>query len=101
MEDIPSAESQSIGTSLDIKGMDPTSTEELTTPGRVFSTQNSTYFLPKFVKAVLCLAHDNSKVERSPSENSKVLTSERSLLSDDSINAVRLTKDALRVTGSE
>ena len=34
------------------------------------------------------------------SENNKVLTSDRSLLSDYSINAVRLTKVAIRVTGS-
>ena len=34
------------------------------------------------------------------SENSKIHTSERSLLSDDSINAVTLTKDVIRVTES-
>ena len=55
---------------------------------RVFETQNSTgspryYVLPKFVKAVLCLTHGNADVERRLSENSKVLTSERCLLSDD------------------
>ena len=38
---------------------------------------------------------------RGVSENSKVITSERSLLSDDSINAIRLTKYAIKVTGSE
>ena len=36
-------------------------------------------------EGLLCLAHDNADVERGLSENSKVLTSERSLLSDDSI----------------
>lgn len=59
---------------------------------RVFETTNPTgspryYILPKLVKAVLCLAHGNAEVERSLSENSKVLTSERSQLSDDSINS--------------
>ena len=34
------------------------------------------------------------------SENSKVLTNERSLLYHASINGIRLTKDAIRVTGS-
>ena len=37
----------------------------------------------------------NAEVERSLSVNSKVLTSERSLLSDDSINVIKLTKDAI------
>ena len=47
---------------------------------------------------IICLTHDNPEVERSKLENSnlsKVLTSERSLLSNDSINAIRLTKDAI------
>lgn len=56
--------------------------------------------LPKLIKAVLCLAHGNAEVERSLSENKRVLTPERSQLTDESINALRLTKDAVRVTGS-
>ena len=56
--------------------------------------------LAKLVKAVLCLAHGNAEVERSLSENKKVLTNERTLLSDASINALRSTKDAIRVTAS-
>lgn len=52
------------------------------------------------MKALLTLAHGNAEVERSLSENSKVLRSERSLLSDESINAIRITKDAIRVAGS-
>ena len=52
------------------------------------------------MKDVVCLARGNAKVERSLSENSKVLTSERSLLSDDSITTIRLTKNDIRVTGS-
>ena len=45
-----------------------------------------------------CILHCH--VEGSQSENSKVLTRERHLLSDDSINAIRLTKYVIRVTGS-
>jgi hypothetical protein len=40
------------------------------------------------------------KIERSLSENKKVVTNERTLLSDASINALRSTKDAIRVTAS-
>ena len=54
----------------------------------------------KAVEGLRCLAHNNAEVERSLSENSKVLTGERSLLSDDSINEIRLTKNAIRVTVS-
>ena len=43
---------------------------------------------------LLCLTHGNAEVERSLSENSKVLTSERRLLSDDSIHAKRHAKTA-------
>ena len=52
--------------------------------------------LAKLVKAVLCLACGNAEVERSLSENKKVLTNELTLLSDASINALRSTKDAIR-----
>ena len=43
--------------------------------------------------AVLCLAHDNAEIEESAGE----ITSEQILLS---INSIRLTKEAIRVTGS-
>ena len=67
----------------------------------MFETQNSTLLCPaKAAKAALCLVHGNAEVEGSLSENSKVLTSKRRLLSVDSINAIRLTKDVIRVTGS-
>ena len=56
--------------------------------------------LAKLVKAGLCLAHGNAGVERSLSENKKVVTNECTLLSDTSINALRSTKNAIRVTGS-
>ena len=49
----------------------------------------------KACEGLLCLTHGNAEVERSLSENSKVLTSERSLLCDDSINVIKLTKDAI------
>ena len=52
------------------------------------------------MKAVLCLSHGNTEAEGSPSENSKVLAGEQRLLSDNSINAIRLTKYVLGVTGS-
>ena len=88
--------------------MDSTSTKELTITGywrRVLDPQNSTgspryYVLSKLVKAVIWLAHGNAEVQRSLSVKSKALTSERSLLSDDSINASTLSNDAIRVTGS-
>ena len=56
--------------------------------------------LPKFVKAVLCLAHGNADVEHTLSENKKVVTNERTLLSNESINGLRLAKDAVNVIGS-
>ena len=56
--------------------------------------------LPKLVKALLCIAHGNAEVERSLSENGKVLTSERNNLNDDTLNALRVTNDAIRVTGN-
>ena len=56
--------------------------------------------LQKFVKASLCLTHGNAEVERSVSVSKRVLNPERTLLSDDSINALRSTKDAVRVLGS-
>ena len=49
----------------------------------------------KACECLLCLTHGNAEFERSLSENSKVLTSERRLLSDDYINAIKLTKDAI------
>ena len=52
------------------------------------------------MKAGLCLAQGNAGVERSLSENKKVVTNERTLLSDASINVLRSTKDAIKVTAS-
>ena len=50
------------------------------------------------MKALLCIAHGNAEVERCLSENGKVLTSERSNLNDDTLNVLRVTKDAIRIT---
>ena len=55
--------------------------------------------LAKLDKAVLCLAHGNAEVERSLSENKKLLTKERTLLSDSSVNGLRAVKDAVRIQG--
>ena len=52
------------------------------------------------MKAVLSLPHGNTEVKSSQLENSKVPTSERRFSSDDCINALRLTKDVIRVTVS-
>ena len=43
-------------------------------------------------EGLLCITHGNAEVE-----NSNVLTSERSLLCDDSINVIKLTKDVIWV----
>ena len=53
--------------------------------------------LSKFVKGVLCLAHGNADVERSLSQNKNTVTSDRVKLSDESINGLRLVKDAVNV----
>ena len=56
--------------------------------------------LAKLVKAGLYLVHGNAEVERSPFEDKEVVTNEHTLLSDASINALRSTKDAVRVAAS-
>ena len=80
--------------------MDPTPTEMFNTTGKGCSGRKTQqahphyYVLPKLVKAYT--VYGNAEVERRLSENSKVRTSKRSLLSHDSINAIQnLTKDAL------
>ena len=54
----------------------------------------------KACEGLLCLTHGNAEVERSLSENSKILTNERSLPCDDSINVIKLTKGAIWVNWS-
>ena len=49
----------------------------------------------KACEGLLCLTHSNAEVERSLLENSKVFTSEQSLLSDDSISVIKLIKDVI------
>ena len=49
----------------------------------------------KACESLLCLTHGNAEVERSLSENSKVHTSEQSLLCDDSIHVIKLKKDVI------
>ena len=56
--------------------------------------------LPKLVKCVLALSHGNADVERGFSENSFLLTHERSLLSDASINGLRATRDGVKFFGN-
>ena len=46
-------------------------------------------------EGLLCVTHGNAEIERNLSENSKVLTSERIRLCDDTINVIKLTNDAI------
>ncbi|WAR31183.1 hypothetical protein MAR_033725, partial [Mya arenaria] len=55
--------------------------------------------LQKLVLSCLCLTHGNADVERSLSVNKKILTSERTLLSEKALNALRLTRDAVAQYG--
>ena len=86
-----------IGTSLDIKEMDPTHLPLLKKSVRDAKLNRLTTLLcpTKSCEGLLCVTHGNAEVERRLSENSKVLTSEGSLLCDDSINLIKLTKDAI------
>ena len=47
-----------------------------------------------------CLFHGNADVERSLSINKKILTPERTLLSDAALNDLRLTRDAVSLHGN-
>ena len=96
MEDIPRAG--------DPRGlvhqMDPTHTEKFTTTEKSvrdarLNRLNTLLCPTKACEGLLCLTHGNAEVERSLSGNSKVLTSEQSLLCDNSINVIKLTKDAV------
>jgi len=55
--------------------------------------------LGKVVRAALALSHGNSDAERSFSANKKTVTPERSSLNEDTINALRMVKDAIRLHG--
>ena len=77
--------------------MDPTHIEKFTTTEKECSgrkTQQSHHTIMSY-QSLLCLTHGNAEVERNLLENSKVLTSEQSLLCVDPINVIKLTKDAI------
>ena len=50
------------------------------------------------MKAVLCITHGNAEVERSLSENKKMLSKERTLLTDSSVNGLRMEKYSVKVS---
>ncbi|CAF1660527.1 unnamed protein product, partial [Adineta ricciae] len=56
--------------------------------------------LMKLVKCVLALSHGNADVERGFSENGFLLSDDRSLLSDESINGLRATRDGVKYFGN-
>ncbi|CAF3918958.1 unnamed protein product [Rotaria sordida] len=56
--------------------------------------------LSKLIKCVLSLSHGNADVERGFSENAFLLTDDRSLLSDASINGLRATRDGVKFFGN-
>jgi hypothetical protein len=56
--------------------------------------------LAKLVKCALALSHGNADVERGFSENAFLLTDDRSLLSDASINGLRATRDGVAFFGN-
>lgn len=57
--------------------------------------------LAKLVKATLCLSHGNADVERSLSVAKKVLGTERTLLTAESINGLRRVDDAVKSEGGK
>lgn len=57
--------------------------------------------LSNVVKCALILAHGNADTERSLSENKRIVTKERVNLNDDTINALRHTKDGMKASGGE
>ena len=57
--------------------------------------------LVKVVKGALCLSHGNADCERSLSINKRVLGTDRTLLSEESLNGIRLIKDAVSNAGGK
>ena len=49
----------------------------------------------KSSRSALCLAHGNAEVERRLSENKRTVTSDRTLLSESSLNGLRMIKDTV------
>ncbi len=56
--------------------------------------------MSKLIKNILIISHGNADVERGFSINSNILTEERTLLSDKSINGLRSTYDAVDFLGN-
>jgi hypothetical protein len=56
--------------------------------------------MSKLIKNILIISHGNADVERGFSINSNILTEERTLLSDKSINGLRSTYDAADFLGN-
>ena len=56
-------------------------------------------YLAKIVKSCCALQNGNAAVERSLSDNKNTLTKERSLLGDETLKALRLTKEYVRRNG--
>lgn len=55
--------------------------------------------LSKLIRNVLIISHGNADVERGFSTNGNILTEERTLLSEKSINGLRMTYDAVQYLG--
>lgn len=67
-------------------------------------TNNGTekfHSLAKLVKCALALSHGNADIERGFSENAFLLTDDRSLLSNGSINGLRATRDGIKFFGND
>ena len=56
--------------------------------------------LKNVVTSCLCLVHGNADVEISLSINKKILTPERTLMYDATLNSLRLTRDAVSLYGN-
>ncbi|MEW8547687.1 MAG: hypothetical protein AB2693_29620 [Candidatus Thiodiazotropha sp.] len=57
--------------------------------------------LPKVIKCALTLSHGNADTERSLSQNKKVVTKEKSSMSEKTLIGIRLTKDAVDSAGGQ
>jgi len=67
---------------------------------RVFQTNDDNgkvklKLLPKIIKPLLCLSHGNADLERGFSINKRLITSDRSSLSEMSINGLRTVEDVI------
>ena len=56
--------------------------------------------LGKVVMASLALSHGNADVERGFSSNKRLITTDRTTLKSNTINACRLVKDAIRINAN-